>query len=428
MRKTATERGKVFGKNGAGMRYIRKTVAEASLERIRHLYDTYDNISVQFSGGKDSMAAMEMTLMVAEERGKLPLRVIFFDEEAIYRDTIEYCEALMDDPRINFEWYCVPIKHRNGLSFKEPWWYPWAPEDKHKWVRDLPPWAITEIPGYDYTDPDKRLPIKDISGALYPPEQGTAAAVLGFRAEESQNRQRAVSTKAVDNYIVQLSSKLGHGNVVNAYPVYDWKVGDIWTAASVFGWRYNAAYDKLEMAGIPRMQQRLAPPFGEQSMADTDVIAQLDPELWAKTSSRVQGANTGALYSDTVLYGKRTGKDEAVPGPGETWADLIEHALSRHAMEARRIIAYRIRKEIERHHNKTGGEPILTSIHPETGLHWPFLYKMAYQGDLKGRYFSSNNIASMTRQRLAKLRREYYEELNAVTRYRLQKEKEAKGE
>ena len=42
--------------------YQNKTVYEAALERIRFLYQEFDDVIVSFSGGKDSTVTLQMTL------------------------------------------------------------------------------------------------------------------------------------------------------------------------------------------------------------------------------------------------------------------------------------------------------------------------------------------------------------------------------
>jgi predicted phosphoadenosine phosphosulfate sulfurtransferase len=54
---------------------------------------------VSFSGGKDSTAVLNTALVVAKELGRLPLDVVFFDEEAIHPPTIEYVERVRQAPR-----------------------------------------------------------------------------------------------------------------------------------------------------------------------------------------------------------------------------------------------------------------------------------------------------------------------------------------
>jgi hypothetical protein len=51
-------------------------VFDAALDRIRWLFDEFDNqVMVCNSGGKDSTVVLELALMVAKERACLPLHV-----------------------------------------------------------------------------------------------------------------------------------------------------------------------------------------------------------------------------------------------------------------------------------------------------------------------------------------------------------------
>jgi len=65
-----------------------------TIERINYLYDRFDNIVVSFSGGKDSTAVLNCTIEVARKRNKLPVKAVFFDEEAIHPPTIEYVDRV----------------------------------------------------------------------------------------------------------------------------------------------------------------------------------------------------------------------------------------------------------------------------------------------------------------------------------------------
>ena len=61
--------------------YQDKTVYEAALERIRFLYQEFDDVVVSFSGGKDSTVTLHMTLQVARELNRLPVKVVFLDQQ-----------------------------------------------------------------------------------------------------------------------------------------------------------------------------------------------------------------------------------------------------------------------------------------------------------------------------------------------------------
>lgn len=50
---------------------------DAALERVRYIFNEFEEVVVSFSGGKDSTVTLNMALLVAEEMGRLPLKVMF---------------------------------------------------------------------------------------------------------------------------------------------------------------------------------------------------------------------------------------------------------------------------------------------------------------------------------------------------------------
>lgn len=131
-------------------KYIDQNVYDKTLERLEYLYRLYDEVIVSFSGGKDSTAMLLCAIDVATRLGKLPVKAVFYDEEAIHPPTIEYIERIRNRPDVDLEWYCLPIKHRNACSNEQPFWHCWHPEEKHLWVRDMPEWAISEHPRFKF--------------------------------------------------------------------------------------------------------------------------------------------------------------------------------------------------------------------------------------------------------------------------------------
>lgn len=369
---------------------VEQDVLTLSLDRIRHVYDLFDHVAVSFSGGKDSTAVFNLALQVARERGRLPLRVFHFDEEAIPIDVEDYLRRMAEIPDVVIEWYCVPLKHRNACDPKEPYWYPWEQAKKDLWCRPMPPEAITEIAGYDNNDPRT---IPEISSLLFPPELGRCCMLLGIRADESITRYMAVARREDENYIIQHSSGFGGTDVINykhvykAYPIYDWRTEDVWTAPAILGWDYCKYYDLLEMAKVTRIDQRLAPPFGEEPFQRLWQYAKTYPELWQKMVNRVSGANTAALYSKTALYG--FGDVPEKPQDME-WKEFLEQQIKKHDEKTQKKIRLRINTEIKNHFKKTD-DPILVKVgHYLTGLSWEFLLMIAIRSDTKGRKVASS--------------------------------------
>ena len=123
--------------------YSDKSVLDAALDRIRYLYQCFDNIEVSFSGGKDSTCVLNLALKVAREIGRLPVVANFFDEEAIHPTTIEYVQRISENPDIDLKWYALEFKHRNACSNEEPYWYCWDKSKVDLWVRPMHDRAIT---------------------------------------------------------------------------------------------------------------------------------------------------------------------------------------------------------------------------------------------------------------------------------------------
>ncbi|MFJ2205961.1 phosphoadenosine phosphosulfate reductase domain-containing protein [Streptomyces microflavus] len=369
-------------------------------ERTAYVLDTHDRAFVSFSGGKDSTAVLNVTLDVLNRepalRRHLPLRVVFFDEEAIPQETEDYVRRVAQRDDVALEWYCLPVQHRNACSRRSPNWWPWAPEDKAKWCRPLPPEAITTVPGFPTWPPEERLTIPNVNGLLAPPPH-TLATLMGIRAQESLIRAHAVRLRPVDNYIVRYKIKsidwqaaaVSHGNVWKAYPVYDWRTEDVWAAARIHGWDYNKAYDLMEMAGISPSMQRCSPAFGEEPLQKIHVYAQCFPDVWARMSERVPGIGAAARYARTELYGYA--KKPPKP-PGQTWPDFIAHYIAKHSETSARKVAARITEVITRHYSKTTHPILPKAPHPVTGLSWTFLLTIAMRGDLKQRRQESNQL------------------------------------
>ena len=193
---------------------IDENVYDLAIQRINRTYDIFDNVVVMFSGGKDSTVCLNLALQVAKERNKLPLDVFFFDEEAIPYETIDYVKRVSDLEEVKMHWLCLPVKHRNGCSLKEPFWYPWAPEDKEKWVRPMPsyPWVKTQDDfSFFPKEASKRPTVPECNGLLFTPEEwGEVGVIMGIRSEESLTRYRTILQTGngvrYEDYMIYLKS------------------------------------------------------------------------------------------------------------------------------------------------------------------------------------------------------------------------------
>jgi predicted phosphoadenosine phosphosulfate sulfurtransferase len=371
---------------------VNDDVLTLALERIEKVFKRFDFVSMTFSGGKDSTVCLELALMVAEAMNRLPLDVVFFDEEAIQPETIDYVARRFWDPRVKMRWYAVPIQHLNACSPTQPFWYPWAPEDEAIWVR-RPPWETHGIPRVEgiptlesrgVIHPDMghgfdRHPHSECPAFFYPDPRISVGSFIGLRAQESLRRHQAVSRRTYDNELARQSCAPW---VTYSKPIYDWLDTDVWTFPYQYDLDFNRSYDIMQAAGVSLHQQRVAPPYGAEPMQKLWTYAVCWPELWEKMINRVPGAATAGRYASSPLYGFGgvIGKDET-----QTWEQAIEATLQRWGEPFRSHIAARLRREIKCHFKKTKDPIPDDKPHNLSGCCWRFLYMIAVRADFKGR-------------------------------------------
>jgi predicted phosphoadenosine phosphosulfate sulfurtransferase len=349
-------------------------VYDAAIERIHYLYKRFDNVVVSFSGGKDSTAVLNLTIEVARELGKLPVKAIFVDEEAIHPTTVEYVERVRNHPDIDLDWYCLPVKHRNACSNEQPFWYCWNPEERELWVRELPECGITTH--CDFTLGDS---FQDWMPRIFPNSMGTVAVLTGIRTQESLRRYRVIASKKNDAFI---NAKAEYKNTYRAHPIYDWSSEDVWKLVEVKELDYNRTYDIFNHTELwgKLLTQRVCPPFGEEPLRGLWVYAECWPELWHKMLHRVKGVATAWRYANTELYSNWK-KPENL-----SWKQYAEMVIESYTEpEYRDLIRQNINAMVRLHFSKTD-DPILEDVaHPISGCSWKFMAKIAIKGDFKGR-------------------------------------------
>lgn len=275
-------------------------VLDAALSRIEWLFDSFENICLSFSGGKDSTVLFHLMSTIAKAKGK-KFNVLFIDWEAQYIITISHIEkmkSLYKEVVKEFFWVALPLKTVNGVSQTQPEWIAW--EKDVNWVRKPPEDAITDydfFPFYRYAMTFEEF-VREFNEWLS--AKHSMASVIGIRTDESLNRFMGLSSRNKirfsDDKPWTTASLTGFS--YTCYPLYDWKTRDIWVFNAKTRLLYNHIYDLMFSAGVPVNNMRVCEPFGPEQRKGLWLYHVIEPETWAKICHRVHGANSGSIYAN----------------------------------------------------------------------------------------------------------------------------------
>lgn len=306
---------------------IGKTVLDASIERIQFVFDNFPKIYLSFSAGKDSSVMLHLVMAEAIKRNR-KIGLLLIDLEAQYKLTIGHALDLFTEYKDYIEpyWVALPMSLRNAVSQYQPQWMCWEPGKKDDWVRSPPDIAITDTSYFPFFKVGMEFEdFIDEFGHWYGKGDLTACFV-GIRCDESLNRFRAIASKKKTPFEGKCWTTWKSRGLYNIYPIYDWRTKDIWIYNGKFGKKYNHLYDRMQMAGLSIHQQRICQPYGDDQKKGLWLYHLIEPETWGRVVARVNGANSGALY--TTETGNISGNIKISLPEGHTWQSFAKLLLS----------------------------------------------------------------------------------------------------
>ncbi|MDR1958875.1 MAG: DUF3440 domain-containing protein [Planctomycetaceae bacterium] len=340
------------------MRYKNKNVYDAAMERIGLVFNEFDNIYVSFSGGKDSGLVLNLCLQHMRDKGITRKIGLFHqDFEAQYTETTKYVKRTFADhaDMIDPYWVCLPMSCKTATSMYEQYWTPWDEAKRDIWVRKMPENCIN-LANHQFDFYTHAMMQEDLYAAFggwyhrfIGKGKGKTIGLVGIRAQESLNRWRAITQEKGTYRKIKWTTR-NEENVYSAYPVYDWKTEDVWTANARFGFDYNKLYDLFYYSGVPLHSMRVASPFNDWAIGSLKLYRVIEPDIWAAMIGRVQGANFCSIYGGTKAAGW---KNIDLP-PGHTWQSYVQFLLSTLPEETRKTYEEKFATSIEFWRTKGG--------------------------------------------------------------------------
>ena len=282
--------------------YGDRTVLEVAIDRIEYLFNEFENVIVNFSGGKDSTIVLNLALIVAEKMNRLPLPVFFLDQELEWGATIEYMRRVMSDDRVKPYWYQIPFRFPNASSFSGTSLTLWDPDKELEWIRPKESISIKENP-IKSVQFDKLLDqfytlLDKIPRLVF--NKQSFCALTGLRTEETPARYQGLTSSLTYKWITWGKVKSKAREQYSFAPIYDWSYTDVWKAIYDNQWDYCELYDRMYRYGTPIQKMRLSSLVHEHAVTATLMtVHEIEPDTWERIINRVSGVNTvGKLSKD----------------------------------------------------------------------------------------------------------------------------------
>lgn len=292
-----------------------RTVFDAARNRVRFIFSEFENVTVSFSGGKDSTCLYYLCLWEAERIGRR-FELMFLDQEAEYQSTIDIVESAMSHPLVSPRWYQVPMMLTNATSHQEEFLHAW--EEGADWVREKSKIAIHSI------EEDYPQRFYKFFPWLEKQSKAPTAHLVGLRTFESMSRQRTMLKENGYKHYAW-STKASREGSYRFYPIWDFQFKDVWKMIADHDLPYNRVYDQMiAKSGVNFRTMRVSNLIHEQAFRSLASLHEFEPDTYDRLARRLGGVHCAANFSDEdFIYDA-----SKLPKAFKNWRKYRDHVLA----------------------------------------------------------------------------------------------------
>lgn len=326
-----------------------KNVLEAARERIRFVFDNFENIHISISGGKDSTVLSHLALVEAQKRGRR-VGIFFLDEEVVYQATVDQVTYIIEEMMPGHTvplWLQLEFNLTNATSLTETQFIPWEAGKSKIWLRPKKSYAI-KFPPWDRSkefvaDKNKGFGFYDVFVNFERCYTNTAFLV-GLRGTESPNRWRTVSKNPAHIGGERVYWTTTKGQNFSMYPLYDWNFHDVWRYIWDHGLRYHRIYDYMFKKGYNIQEIRISSLIHEKSFKSLVDLPEFEPDTYNRLLKRAKGI---ALAQETGKKAKLF-RARKLPKNYSSWRQYRDFLLATHPdPKGRDILARRFARHLD---------------------------------------------------------------------------------
>lgn len=338
--------------------YLKKRVDVALKERVSWIFDTFDNVIVSTSGGKDSSVCFDAILTEAEKRQR-EFYCFFLDREAEYSNTIETVRKQMHASSLVIPmWYQIEMSIFSPTEIIDRPFIAWDEGNKKRWMRKKEKISIKKI------ESDHPVQFYEFLYWIAQAWNDKTCFVIGMRSDESLERYMAVTKyPAVDGK--KWTSKSA-GKPINVYPIYDFTFTDVWKYLYDKKVYYNKIYDFMWGKNFNKQQMRVSSLINLYGYKSLTTLAEFEPTTYQKLLSRgIGGIATSELYAkeDTIFSNKN------LPKAYSTWLGYRDYLLQNSNFNVDKFIkVFASQPKNEYHYKKQVKALLVNHIAPATRL------------------------------------------------------------